>query len=304
MRVVYMGTAPFAVPALRRIAPHVSLVVSQPDRPAGRGMRLQPSPVSQVAEELGIPTFKPERCRGEEVVARLKAEDADIFLVAAYGQILRPAILDLPRHGCFNLHGSVLPRWRGAAPIQRAVMAGDTYSGVTVIKMDAGMDTGPVVTHQMVGIGPLETAGELYARLAELAGDIAESWLPILASGNAILTPQPEDGATHAAKMTPEDGQLKPDQEITELFDRYRACTPAPGAWMETPYGRLKVRRALPMHGALAEPGTVVSVRPALVVAVADGGLVLSEVQPEGRKAQSGVDFANGAHIEPGMRLF
>lgn len=303
MRVVYMGTAPFAVPALRRIAPYVTLVVSQPDRPSGRGMRLQPSPVSQVADELGIPTFKPEKCRGEAVEARLRAEDADIFLVAAYGQILRPAILNIPRFGCFNLHGSVLPQWRGAAPIQRAVMAGDTYTGVTVIKMDEGMDTGPIVTYQMTGIGPQETAGELYVRLADLAGDIAESWTPIMATGNATLTPQPETGATHAAKLTPEDGQLILDRDVTELFDRYRACTPAPGAWIETPYGRLKVRRALPMHGALAEPGTVVSVRPALVVAVADGGLVLNEVQPEGRKAQSGADFANGAHIEPGMRL-
>lgn len=303
MRLAYFGTAPFAVPALEKLAPHVVLVVSQPDRPSGRGMKLQPSPVKAKAEELGIPVQTPEKARDPEFVEFLKTLDCDAFVVAAYGQILPKRILDIPKQGCINLHGSILPQWRGAAPIQRGVEAGDTVSGVTLMQMDKGMDTGDIIAIETTGIGPDETAGELYNRLAVIAGDLAEAWLPLIVKGNYPRTPQNDEEATLAPKVNKEDARLDFTESLTTNYNRFRAFTPAPGAYLETNLGKLKIHKARAVTDQSGEPGEVLATRPNLIVAFADGALDLVEVQAEGRKRVSGEDFANGAQLAVGARL-
>lgn len=305
MRIVYFGTAPFAVPALRSLAPHVVMVVSQPDRPTGRGLKIQSSAVKEAALELGLPVVTPTKARDPEAVDLLKSLDADVFVVAAYGQILPQRVLDIPKHGCLNLHGSILPRWRGAAPVQRAIEAGDKETGVTLMQMDAGMDTGPILAIERTAIDPDETAGELMDRLGELAGDMADRLVPDYLAGKLKPVPQPEEGATHAAKITVEDSEINLDLPVQKLYDRYRAVTPAPGAWTAAPQGRLKLHRialsALTTEGVSA--GTVVSVRPKLVVSAQDGAIELLTVQPPGKPRMDGSNYANGARLTPGTRF-
>jgi methionyl-tRNA formyltransferase len=302
MKVVYFGTAPFAVPALRAVAEHVSLVVSQPDRPSGRGMRLQPSPVKQAAEELGIPVETPEKSRSPEFVERLGAEHSDLLLVAAYGQILSQNVLDSSRHGGINLHGSILPKYRGAAPIQRAILQGEMETGVTLMQMDRGMDTGDMIAIERLPIGPEETYGELQDRLAELAARMAREWLPRLAAGDYPRTPQDHELATLAPKVTKDEAELRFDQPAVEEHRRYRAFTPSPGAYFHSFAGRVRVSRAALGHGT-GRPGEVVSMGEAFEVAFASGSLHLLEVQPEGKKRMSGRDFANGLRLGPGSQL-
>lgn len=302
MRVVYFGTAPFAVLALERIAEHVVTVVAQPDKPAGRGMREQVTPVRAKALELGLPVLTPVKARAPEFVEAFRELEPDVAVVAAYGQILSQRLLDVPKHGCFNLHGSVLPRWRGAAPVQRAVEAGDSESGVTLMKMDAGMDTGAMVAIERTPIGPDESAGELYARLAALAGEMAAQWIDRLAAGDFTLTPQDDTWATHARKVTREDACLDPVLTSAEAYNRYRGMTPAPGAWVQTVRGPLKVTLARPSE-LRGEPGVVLSTRPYLTVGFADGALDLLQVKPEGKGKMSGTDYANGARVAVGDKL-
>lgn len=303
MRLAYFGTAPFAVPALERLAENVVAVVAQPDRPTGRGLNLQPTPVKAKALELGLPVYTPEKSRSPEFVEFLQTLDCDAFVVAAYGQILSQKVLDVPRVGCFNLHGSILPRWRGAAPIQRAVEAGDTVSGVTFMQMDKGMDTGDIVSIAETEINPDETAGELYDRLAYLAADLAETWVPLVVEGDYPRTPQDDSLATHAAKVEKDDAKLTFDLSSTVAYNRFRAFTPAPGAFLETDHGPLKIHAARKVESLRGEPGEILAVRPGFVVAFADGALDLVEVQAFGRKRVSGTDFANGARLSAGDRL-
>ncbi|MCB0825275.1 MAG: methionyl-tRNA formyltransferase [Armatimonadetes bacterium] len=299
MKFAFFGTAPFAVPALERLAPHIELVVSQPDRPTGRGLKTQMSPVKAKALELGLPVETPERCRTPEYVERLQQLEVDAFIVAAYGQILPQRILDIPPRGCINLHGSILPRWRGAAPVQRCIEAGDTVSGVTLMQMDKGMDTGDIIAIEETPIGESEVAGELYYRLSILAADMIEEWAPRIASGDYQSTPQDNDLATMAPKVTKSDSLLNFEQSAAEAYRNFRAFTPAPGAWIETNLGTLKIHEINPIDGS-GTVGQVLAVRPNLVVAFAEGALNLVQVQPEGRKRLSGADFANGARIEVG----
>lgn len=303
MKLVYFGTAPFAVPALERLAPCVSLVVTQPDRPSGRGMKLQPSPVKAKALELGLRVETPEKCREAGFLELLRAEDADVFVVAAYGQIVPQALLDIPKHGCVNLHGSVLPRWRGAAPIQRAIEAGDTETGVTLMQMDAGMDTGDIIATERTSIGKHELAGAVYERLADMAAEMAESWLPVIAQGKHPRVPQQNELASHAPKVKKVDAELRSTLTLNEAYDKFRAFSPVPGAWLSAPIGAIKILACRPVPGVIGAAGEVLMTKPNLVVGFTTGALNLIEVQPQGRGRMSGVDFANGARLQVGDRL-
>lgn len=303
MRIVYFGTADFAVPALRAIAEHVTLVVSQPDRPKGRGLKMQASPVKEAALELGLRVETPEKSRSPEFREILEAENADVFLVAAYGQILSQAVLDIPKRGCINLHGSILPRWRGAAPIQRAIEAGDTETGVTLMQMDKGMDTGDMIAIETRAIGAHETAGEVYGDLAELAGRMAAEWMPKIVAGEYVRTPQDHELKTMAPKVEKAEAEITSDLDMATAYNRFRACTPAPGAFVSSELGLIKLHRVRPVEGMGGEPGTLLAIEGQVVVALKDGALNLEEFQLEGRKRITAKDFLNGAHLTPGMRF-
>lgn len=304
MKLVYFGTAEFAVPALQALAPHVALVVSQPDRPTGRGLRTQASPVRQAAEALGLPVLTPERARDPEFIAHIESLQADALVVAAYGQILRERLLHAARAGALNLHGSLLPRWRGAAPIQRAIQAGDSETGVTLMQMDRGMDTGAMLAEVATPIGPDETAGELTARLALLAAELTRTHVPLaLEDGRLPRRPQPEEGACHAPKVEKAEAELDPGRDALAEYRRYRAFTPTPGAWILGPEGPVRITRAAYRPDLALPPGTVSITPQGLSVGFVGGSLELLEVQPAGRKRMSGRDAANGLRLRTGDPL-
>lgn len=292
MKIVYFGTADFAVPALRAVAADVVLVVSQPDRPSGRGLKHQASPVKSVAIELGLPVETPERARAPEFVESIRALNADFLLVAAYGQILSVGLLESAKNGGINLHGSILPRYRGAAPIQRCIEAGETETGVSLMQMDKGMDTGDVICIERLSIGPDETCGELQSRLAELAAKMAIDWSERLAKGDYSLSAQNHAEATHAAKVSKADAEMRFDEPIDTAYNRYRAFTPSPGAWISTKFGRVRISIASRTEESGA--GTIM---------FQGGALKLIEVQPEGRARMSGADFFRGHHIQTSDEL-
>lgn len=303
MRLVYFGTAAFAAPALEALAHHVVLVVSQPDRPSGRGLAMHPSPVKAAALALGLDVATPEKSRAPEFVARLRACEADALFVAAYGQILSQAVLDSARAGGINLHGSILPRYRGAAPIQRAILEGEVETGITLMQMDRGMDTGDVIAIARTEIGPDETAGELTPRLARLAADLACEWAPRISAGNYPRTPQDAAAATNAPKVDKAEAELSPGRDAAVEYRRFRAFTPAPGAYLRTAFGLVKVGKAR-LGTESAAPGVVISTAQSCQVAFLSGSLHLLEVQPEGKKRMSGRDFANGLRLRAGDSLF
>lgn len=299
MKVVFFGTSEFAVPILRAIAEQVSLVVTQPDRPSGRGMRLKRSPVGELASTLGIPIETPVRARHPEFVDRIKAENADLSIVAAYGQILPQEILDATARGAFNLHGSILPAYRGAAPIQRSIEFGERETGVTLIQMDAGMDTGDIVDIRRTTIGDEETAGELQVRLAGIASEMTSDWLQRLASGDYPRTPQDNVQATHAKKIERAETEIKLTGDAAEQHRKARAFTPSPGAFLQTRVGRIRLS-AIRFDPRTAAPGTLIEPD---VVACVGGALRLVEIQPEGKTRMSGRDFANGFRLRAGDTL-
>ncbi len=303
MRIVYFGTADFAVPALRAVSEHVTLVVSQPDRPKGRGLKMQASPVKEAAMDLGSRVETPEKSRTVEFRDVLEAENADIFLVAAYGQILSQAVLDIPRRGCINLHGSILPKWRGAAPIQRGIEAGDTETGVTLMQMDRGMDTGDMIAIERIQMSGDETAGEVYGALSNLAGEMARAWMPKIAAGDYERTPQDHDLATMAPKVEKTEAELTADLDLNTAYNRFRAFTPAPGAYVVSELGQIKLHKIRPIQAVLGEPGTLVISEGEMIVAVKGGGLRFEEFQLEGRKRVLASEFLNGARLSPGMRF-
>ena len=299
MRLVYFGTASFAVPALRALADHVILVVSQPDRPSGRGMRLHASPVKQAAIELGLLCETPERSRAPEFVEVLRRLEADVLVVAAYGQILSVDVLASAQRGGINLHGSILPAYRGAAPIQRCLINGDTETGVTLMQMDRGMDTGDVIDIVRTPIDPDETYGALQDRLAPLAARQAHDWMPGIVAGDYPRIPQDSAVATMAPKLDRAEGQLRISMDATEAYNRFRGVTPSPGAYIETDYGRLKITSARRGEGQGA-PGTYLG---GDALAFSAGSLRLMEVQPEGRGRMSLGALANGLRLRPGDAL-
>lgn len=302
MRIAFFGTAEFAVPSLRILSESIVLAVSQPDRPSGRGLKLSPSPVKRAAAELGIRVETPEKCRAPEFVEFVRGLELDMLLVAAYGQILPQSLLDSARQGAVNLHGSLLPKYRGAAPIQRCILNGETETGVTLMQMDRGMDTGDIITSLATPIAPDETYGELEARLGELAAQMALVWTPKIAAGDYPRYPQDDNLATYAPKVSREEAELKVERPALVEFNRFRAFTPSPGAWILTRFGRLRILEAGTSSGT-GEPGTIVMTRPELTVAFADASLQLLSVKPEGRGAMAGSDWANGHRLKPGDLL-
>jgi methionyl-tRNA formyltransferase len=296
-RVVFMGSPDFAIPSLDALAKAYPVVgvVTQPDRPAGRGGTLLPPPVKAAAQALGIPTIQPGRLRQPEAMEQLRSWSPDLIVVAAFGQILKPEVLDLPPHGCINVHGSLLPRWRGAAPIQAAILAGDNETGITIMKMDPGVDTGPTLSQRAIPILADDTAGSLFARLAPVGAELLLETLPRYLSGELIPQPQPAEGATYAPMLKKEDGLLDFNAPSEALERRVRAMDPWPGAFMLWRGAPLKVLRAHLGHdqGPGAGNRLVIDGRPA--IGTGDGVLVLEEVQPAGKRPMPGKAFLAGA---------
>lgn len=300
MKIVFFGSAPFAVPALEAVKDHVCLVVTQPDQPTGRGMKLRQTAVADKADELGIPVEKPIKARDPEFVGQIEALQADVMVVAAYGQILSERLLNATKRGGINLHGSILPKYRGAAPIQRSIESGDEITGVTLMQMAKGMDTGDIIDIATTPIGPEETAGELTPRLAAIGAELLTKWIERICTGDYPRQEQNHDQATHAAKIDRTETILSFEMTAEEAHRKFRAFTPAPGTLLPTRLGRLKLGRVTICPDLNPGPGVISSVKPELVVGFADGSLSLVEVQPEGKNRVSGTDFANGARIKPG----
>ncbi len=291
-----MGSPDFAVPSLRALAGQYPVVgvVTQPDREAGRGQQLKAPPVKQAALELGLPVIQPERLRQPEAMEQLQSWSPDLIVVAAFGQILRPAVLDMPRFGCVNVHASLLPRWRGAAPIQACLLAGDEFSGVTIMRMDPGVDTGPQIAQRRTPLAVGETAGTLTDRLAVMGAEVLLDTLPDYLAGKIIPQPQNNELATYAPMLKKEAGQLDFSNPAGQLARQVRAFSPWPGAftiWQGQPF---KVHRAHAEAGEShpAQRGVVCGL-PAL--GTSSGWLVLDEVQPAGKKNMPGAVFLHGA---------
>ncbi len=296
IRVVFMGSPDFALSTLRSLAKNYQVVgvVTQPDRASGRGRELKAPPVKSLALALNIPVIQPQKLREPEATQQLQAWKPDLIVVAAFGQILRKDVLELPKYGCINVHASLLPRWRGAAPINAAVLAGDAETGVTIMKMDVGLDTGPMLAKKSIRIKPEETAGTLFEALSTLGADLLIETLPEYIAGRITPQPQPEEGATYAPMLKKEDGLLDFTQSAVDLERRVRAMNPWPGAWFEWHGVTLKVQRAHVGQGK-AEAGTRLIEQNQPAVGVRDGVLILDEVQPPGKKSMSGKAFLSGA---------
>lgn len=307
LRVIFMGTPDFAVPTLTEIIGQGHEVVSCYTRApaqAGRGLELKPSPVQRAAERFGIPVFTPSTLKTPDVAEQIASHQADVAVVVAYGMILPQAILDIPELGCLNLHASLLPRWRGAAPIQRAVMAGDAESGVCVMKMEAGLDTGPVGMVERLEIRSDMTSGELHDRLAPLGADLMVRALAALGRGGLRFTPQPEEGVTYAAKIANAEAKLNWGRPARQVHDLVRGLAPFPGAFAEIDLGkgpeRLKVLRTA-LAGGAAEPGMLLDEEG--TVACAEGAVKLLQVQRAGGRPVSGAEFLRGARLAAGHKL-
>lgn len=307
LRIIFMGTPDFAVPTLAEIVGQGHEVVGVYTRaPArrGRGLAEQPSPVQAMADRFGFPVYTPRTLRDPEAVAAFRALEADVAVVVAYGMILPQDILDIPAMGCLNLHASVLPRWRGAAPIQRAIMAGDRETGVAVMKMEAGLDTGPVAMLERVTIGRDETSGELHDRLSRLGADLMARALAALSRGALSFAPQPVDGVTYASKITNEEARIDFSLSAQQVHDHVRGLSPFPGAFLLADLGkgeeRLKVLRTALAEGSSA-PGTLLDDQ--LTIACGAGAIRLLQVQRAGKGAVSAADFLNGVKLEKGARL-
>ena len=300
MRLIYMGTPDFAVPALDALhgAGHeVAAVLTQPPRPAGRGGRPRPSPVHRRAEALGIEVRTPPTLRDAAAQEGIRALGAEVAVVAAYGLILPPAVLGAPERGCLNLHASLLPRWRGAAPIHRAVMAGDAETGVCVMRMEAGLDTGPVLLREGTPVGPEDTTGDLHDRLAAMGARLAVEALARLDGLRAV--PQPEGGVTYAAKIDKAEARVDWSRDAAAVDRQIRGLSPAPGAWTLAAGRRLKLLRCRLAEGGGA-PGAVLR---GLTVACGEGAVEVTEVQPEGRPRMDAAAFLRGAALPPGSTL-
>lgn len=286
-RVVFMGSPSFAIPALEALAGAYSVVgvVTQPDRPAGRGSRLRPPAVKGAAERLGLPVFQPEELSRPEALASLRDWAPDVIVVAAFGQILPPDLLALPPHGCLNIHASLLPRWRGAAPIAAAILAGDAVTGVTLMRMDEGVDTGPILARREEPIRPDDTTGTLTERLARLGAELLMEVLPRYLRGEVRPVPQSEEGVTYCRPLKKEDGRLDWARPAAELERQVRATNPWPGAFTFWEGQMLKVWRAAAHPDRVGEmpPGTVIPMGDGAAVVTGQGLLELLEVQMAGK---------------------
>lgn len=309
LRVVFMGTPDFSVPTLMEIVGQGHDVVacySQPPRPAGRGMDVKKSPVHEAAESFGIPVFTPLSLKDEAEQAKFSDLQADVAVVVAYGLLLPKAVLDAPEHGCLNLHASLLPRWRGAAPINRAIMAGDTETGIQVMRMEEGLDTGPICMSETVPIGPNLTAGELHDQLSALGGDLMVRALAAFSRGALGEQPQASEGETYAAKLSKQETRIDWSSLAQDVHNHIRGLSPFPGAWCEMDLGgkpeRVKVlKSSLVDQGGPA--GTVLDTSGVPVIACGSGAVRLEQVQRAGKKPMSGADFLRGASLLDGTVL-
>lgn len=307
LRVGFAGTPAFAEQALQAILSagfNVVVALTQPDRPSGRGMQLTPSPVKQLALKHGIPVEQPVSLRNDDAQAMLRAYDLDVLVVVAYGLILPQVVLDMPRAGCLNIHASLLPRWRGAAPIHRAIEAGDTETGVCIMQMDAGLDTGGVVDEARLPILPTETTAQLHDRLAALGADRIVAVLQQLAAGGALhALPQSEAGVTYAHKLEKAESLLDPVQSAAQLDRQIRAYNPFPGAVLQSDGKPIKIWQASIVAGQ-GIPGTVLAADDhGVVVACGDGALRLEVLQAPGGKRLPAADFLRGHPLPVGTVL-
>jgi methionyl-tRNA formyltransferase len=304
LRIVFMGSPDFAVPALEALAAsgggklcpyNVIGVVTQPDRPAGRGRTLIPPAVKLAAQALGLPVIQPERLRTPEAMVQLCAWSPDVIVVAAFGQILRQEVLDLPKFGCINVHASLLPRWRGAAPIQAAILTGDAETGVTIMKMDSGVDTGPLLSQRSIHILPEDTAGGLFGKLSRLGAELLLETLPLYLRGEIQPQPQDDSHSTYAALLNKKDGLLDFNHPAEELARRVRAFHPWPGTYFEWNGAPLKIHKARVSEEKSPGAGSRLIVAGCPAVGTGEKILVLEEVQPAGKKSMPGKAFLAGA---------
>ena len=313
MQVVFFGSPSFALPSLEslRDAGHtLTLVVSQPGKPVGRKGELTDPPVAVRAKSLGIQVFQPPTLKDDEAVARLRAAGADVFVVVAYGKILAQRVLDLPRLGCVNVHGSLLPRWRGASPVQAAILAGDPVTGISIMKMDPGMDTGPVYTTRETKIGEEESAEELGARLAQIgAASLVETLYFLEGEEGRNPLPQNSSLATSCPKITREDARVEWTRPAIELARRSRAFTPWPGLFTLRRNTRVKLsglspvsRDSLGARGSKESPGVLLEAGPRVVVACGEGAVSIGTLQAEGRRALPAAEFVRGERVLAGER--
>jgi methionyl-tRNA formyltransferase len=307
LRIIFMGTPDFAVPTLVEIVGRgheVVAVYTRAAKPAGRGMEPKPTPVEREARRLGLPVHTPTTLRTPEAVAAFEAHGAEAAVVVAYGLILPKPVLDAVPLGCFNLHASLLPRWRGAAPINRAIMAGDCETGVMVMKMEEGLDTGPIAMERRVPVPADMTAGQIHDALARLGADLMVNALSALERSSLVLTPQPADGITYAAKLTNAETRIDWSRPAQAVHDHIRGLSPFPGAWCELAIDgkptRLKVLRTTLAAGS-GPPGTLVD--DGLTVACGDGAVRILELQRAGRQAMKAEDFLRGQPLSRGMTL-
>jgi methionyl-tRNA formyltransferase len=299
-----MGTPNFAVPTLVELVGgghDVVAVYTQPPRPAGRGLAPTPSPVAREAERLKLPIFAPQTLKGEEAAAAMRAHGADAAVVVAYGLILPKAILDAFPLGCFNLHASLLPRWRGAAPIHRAIMAGDKETGVTVMKMDEGLDTGPIAMERRVPIGPDATTGDLHDHLARLGASVMAIALGALERGSLQLTAQAAAGATYAHKIDKNETHIDWSKPWQAVHNHCRGLSPFPGAWCElADVGRVRILRTTKSDGH-GPPGCVLDDK--LTIACGEGAVRITELQRSGKQPMAAEEFLRGTAVAPATVL-
>ncbi|MDD1519900.1 MULTISPECIES: methionyl-tRNA formyltransferase [Bradyrhizobium] len=304
LRLIFMGTPDFSVPTLLELVAHghdIAAVYTRAPKPGGRrGLQLQPTPVEEAARKLGIPVLTPKTLKTEEALAEFRAFEADAAVVVAYGMILPQAILDAPKLGCYNLHASLLPRWRGAAPINRAIMAGDAESGVMVMKMDVGLDTGDVAMAERIAITDSMTALDLHDRLSRLGADLMVRAMAALERGGLQLKAQSEDGVTYAAKIEKAEARIDWSKPARAVLRHIHGLSPFPGAWAELENARVKILRCELAKGAGA-PGEVLD--DLLTVACGDGAIRIIELQREGKARMQAADFLRGVPLRSGSKF-
>ncbi len=296
-RIVFMGSPEFALPVLRKLAGQYSVagVITQPDRPAGRGRVLTPPPIKILADELNLPVIQPRKLSEPDVIPQINLWAPDVIVVAAFGQILRPAVLDLPQFGCINVHASLLPRWRGAAPVQAAILHGDEQTGVTIMRMDPGIDTGPTLIQKSIQISGEDTAGKLIAKLSEIGAELLMETLPLYLSGKLVSKTQDDSLATYAPMIKKEDGLLDFSTTAIDLDRKIRAFYPWPGAFTYWNDQILKIHRAHPVKAPSKPAGKKIIHQKLPAIMTGKGVLVLDELQLAGRNIQTGESFLHGA---------